>query len=103
MRFWIISILVHHFYIFGGLLWGVLGSAFLSIFRRQPTMVAEIFTQLPTIKFFVNCKNLSVTLFSMKGYPKNDYFLSFAHNLFSIEEVQRGRGKQTPSLDTKIP
>ena len=66
-------------------------------------MVAEIFTQPPTIKIFVNCKNLSVTLFSIKGYPKNDYFLSFAYNLFSIEEVQRGRGKQTPSSDIKIP
>ena len=66
-------------------------------------MVAEIFTQPPTIKFFVNCKNLSVTLLSIKGYPKNDYFLSFAYNLFSIEEVQRGRGKQTPSSDIKIP
>ena len=88
MRFWIISILVHHFYIFGGLLWGVLASAFFSIFRRQPTMV--------------NCKNLSVTLFSIKSYPKNDYFLSFAYNLFSIEKVQRGRGKQTSSSDIKI-
>ena len=42
-------------------------------------------------------------MFSIKGYSKHDYFLSFAPNLFSIEEVQRGRGKQTPLSNIRIP
>ena len=55
------------------------------------------------ILYILNCKNLSVTLFSIKAYPKHDCFLYFAHNLTSVKEMQRGRGKQPPSPDTKIP
>ena len=70
MRFSIISKLVHRFYIFGGLLWGVLASAFFSIFRRQPTMLYEIFTQPhhqkasygPNVSFLI--QNFNVKLVS---------------------------------------
>ena len=52
MRFWIIYIFVQISF-FGGLLWGALTSLFFFfIFCRWPTIVANIFTQPPTIKKF---------------------------------------------------
>ena len=44
MRFWIVYFFGPNF-VSWGLLWGVLASVFLLIFRRRPTMVGDTFTQ----------------------------------------------------------
>ena len=53
--------------------------------------------------YIVNCKSFSLTLFSTKGSLSMIVFYPSRITFFSIEEVQRNRGKQPPSSDIRIP